>query len=348
MKTLTRQAFNALCKAYCTGYGVPSVKESFSLTPSVEQKLQDKIVEKSTFLKDINVITVDDLQGQNILGSVTGPVSGRTDTTIEGKERTPRDVLGLEPFEYQLHQVNSDVYMTYRTMDAWAKWADFQNRYTNNVQKQIASDRELVGWYGEQAAKDTDLETYPLMQDVLPGWMQYMRDRKPGNIISTGKKAAGEIRIGPGGDFPNLDAAVNDMLQGIPKWKRKGLIVLVGDELIARERAALYEKQGDTPTEKNSINTAMSKLGGLDWETPSNFPGRGLNITNKKNLSIYVQEGSWRRHLKDKPEKNRVEDFNSRNEGYVVEDVEQFVGMEFDNVKLPNVNKAQEADPDWI
>lgn len=81
MNTLTRQAFNALCKAYCEGYGVPSVQEQFSLAPSVQQKLQDKIVEQSTFLPKINVIPVLELQGQNILGCVTGPVSGRTEPT---------------------------------------------------------------------------------------------------------------------------------------------------------------------------------------------------------------------------------------------------------------------------
>jgi hypothetical protein len=49
-----------------------------------------------------------------------------------------------------------------------------------------------------------------------------------------------------------------------------------------------------------------------------------------------VQEGSWRRHLKDKPEKDRVEDFNSRNEGYVVETPDKFVGIDFNNVVLPD------------
>ena len=58
-------------------------------------------------------------------------------------------------------------------------------------------------------------------------------------------------------------------------------------------------------------------------------------ITSLDNLSIYVQEGTWRRHIKDKPEKDRVEDYNSRNEGYLVETPEKFVALEFDNVTLP-------------
>jgi hypothetical protein len=40
--------------------------------------------------------------------------------------------------------------------------------------------------------------------------------------------------------------------------------------------------------------------------------------------------------VEDNPKKDRVEDYNSRNEGYVVETPERFVAVEFDNVKLPD------------
>ena len=50
------------------------------------------------------------------------------------------------------------------------------------------------------------------------------------------------------------------------------------------------------------------------------------------------QEDTWRRQVEDNPKKDRIDDFNSRNEGYVVEVLEQFVALEFkdDNVKVPN------------
>lgn len=318
----------------CAGYNVQSVTKQFAVEPSVEQRLQDKIVEQSTFLPLINVIGVAELQGQNILGSATGPVSGRTDTSIDGHERKPRNVLGLEPYKYLLHQINSDVFMAYATMDAWAKFPDFHERYTRHVQNRIACDREIIGWYGKLAAADTDIAANPLLQDVAPGWLQYMRDNKTENIVSHGG-VADALRIGPDGDYENLDLAANDLLQGIPKWKRHDLVVLVGDELITHERTMLLKAVKNIPTEKNAMNTAMTTIGGLPWLTPSNYPGRGLVITSLKNLSIYYQDGSWRRQVKDKPSKDRVEDYNSRNEGYVVEDVEAFVGVEFENVKLP-------------
>jgi P2 family phage major capsid protein len=335
MKETTRKSFNQMCARLATAYGVESVTRQFTVAPSIEQRLQDKIVEQSEFLPKINVITVDEMAGENILGSASGPVSGRTDTSVPGAERAPRDVLGLDKYLYQLFQTNSDVYMRYATMDAWAKFPDFHNRYVRYVQRRIANDRELVGWYGVEAAADTDLVAAPLLQDVNKGWMQYMRDNLPANVLAEGA-VPDEIHIGAGGDYLNLDNAVADLALGIPRYMRTGLVTLIGDELIGQEKSLLYAAIGATPTEKTLATASLTLFGGLPWLTPSNFPGRGLVITSFDNLSIYVQSDTWRRNIKDKPEKDRVEDYNSRNEGYVVETPEKFVALEFANVKLPD------------
>ena len=319
MKTHTRQRFNALLHGLAKGYGVEDVSRQFTIEPTIQQRLQDKIVEQSTFLPKINVITVDELSGENILGSASGPVSGRTDTSKDGKERTPRDVLGLASYKYQLYQTNSDVFMRYATMDAWAKFPDMPERYARYVQARIANDRELIGWYGTSAAADTDLETNTLLQDVNIGWLQYVRTNRPEAILAEGA-ATGEIRIGPeaGADYANLDVAVNDLVLGIPEYMRSGLVALIGAELIAREKSALYAAMSGTPTEKAALNGSLTTFGGLTWETPSNFPARGLVVTSYDNLSIYMGR-ELARNIKDAPEKDRVEDYNSRNEGYVVE-----------------------------
>lgn len=311
------------------------IVHGFSVTPTVEQRLQDAIVEQSEFLKLINVLTVRDLSGENVYGGASGPASGRVDTSVDGNERTPKDLLSLAKRTYQLFQTNSDVYIRYNTLDVWSKFPDFAQRYVRYVQERIANDRELIGWYGESAVATTDLAANPLLQDVNKGWMQYMRDNLPGNILSEGG-TVGEIRIGADGDYVNLDHAVSDLVQGIPKYLRKNLMVLVGDELVSVEHAGLYKAIGGTPSEKVLATQSMSLMGGLPWMTPSNYPGRGLVITPLSNLSIYVQGESWRRKIEDAPKKDRVEDYNSRNEGYVVETPEQFVGLEFDNVKIPN------------
>ena len=223
--------------------------------------------------------------------------------------------------------------MRYATMDAWAKFPDMPERYARYVQARIANDRELIGWYGTSAAADTDLEANTLLQDVNIGWLQYVRANRPEAILAEGA-ATGEIRIGPeaGADYANLDVAVNDLVLGIPEYMRSGLVALIGAELIAREKSALYAAMSGTPTEKAALNGSLTTFGGLTWETPSNFPARGLVVTSYDNLSIYMQDGSWRRNIKDAPEKDRVEDYNSRNEGYVVETPEKFAALEFGNV----------------
>lgn len=341
MRDLTRTQFNQLCTAMAATYGVPSVTQQFAVSPTIEQRLLDKITEQSTFLPKINTVPVDDLEGETLLGSANGPVSGRTDTAAD-KERVPRNVLGLDSYRFKLMQTNTDVYMRYATMDAWAKFPDLGDRYSNYVQRRVANDRELVGWYGTSAAPNTDLAANPLLQDVNKGWMQYMRDNKPANILAQGE-AAGQIRIGKGGDWAGLDEAVNDLLQGIPLYMRSNLVALVGDELISREKAAIFAAVAGNPMEKTFMAQALTTLGGLPWETPSNFPGRGLVITSYDNLSIYMQNGSWRRKIEDNPKKDRIEDYNSRNEGYVVETPEKFVAVEPANVKLPNA-----AGSGWV
>lgn len=335
MDAETRKRFNALCARFAKTYGVDNVSVQFSVEPALAQKLRDKIIELSSFLQKINVIGVKELKGQNIFGFASRPVASRTNTALDGKERKAINVLGLEAGEYELFQTNSDVALPYRTIDAWAKFEDLPERYATYVLQRMANDKEIVGWHGTHAAPDTDFATNPLLQDVNRGWMQYMRDLKPENILTDGA-TTGELRIGQGGDYSSLDLAVNDLYHAIPPYMRNGLVALVGSDLIAGERAALFGAVSMTPTEKVLYGPAMSTLGGLPWETPSNFPARGLIVTSYNNLSMYQQDGSHRRQIIDNPKKDQIEDFNSVNEGYVVEEAEKFVGLEFDNVKVPD------------
>jgi len=340
MNAAAQLHFLELCSQLAQGYGVEDVSKQFAVTPVAEQRLQDKIVEQSKFLGKINVLGVDEIMGEVVLGSASGPATGRTDTDEEDKERKPVDLVGLEKNGYELKATESDVSIKYKTIDAWAKFPDFLERYGRYVQQRIASDRELIGWFGEQAAATTNRTTNPLLQDVNIGWMQIMRARKSGNILTEGKKQPGEIRIGAGGDYFNLDHVVSDLLLGIPEHLREGVVALIGSELVGKEKATLFKTIGEKPTEKTLAHAAMDNFGSLDWETPTNFPARGLVLTSLDNLSIYHQSGSWRRQVLENPKKNRVEDYNSRNEGYVVEELEKFVALEFKNVKMLDATGA--------
>lgn len=65
------------------------------------------------------------------------------------------------------------------------------------------------------------------------------------------------------------------------------------------------------------------------------FPSTGIMVTSYDNLSIYIQEGSIRRSMgKKNDEKDQVENFESMNIAYVIEELGKAAAIKFKNVKL--------------
>ncbi|MCO1337035.1 phage major capsid protein, P2 family, partial [Microbulbifer sp. OS29] len=186
--------------------------------------------------------------------------------------------------------------------------------------------------------------TYPNGEDVNKGWLQKLREYNGGSNWfdgSTGTKVLNEIHIGADGDFENLDSALLALKQMIHPSHRgaKDLVAIVGEDLIAEEKAALYKAYGQNPSEKERVEKeVVTKVyAGLPVETNvPNFPARGILITSLDNLSYYYQSTSMRRQVTDNPKRDRIEEYNSVNDGYVIEDEEKAAGMEFANVKLPD------------
>lgn len=324
--------------AMATTYGVTSVEKTFAVTPSISQELHDKIIESSAFLQLINVMPVDEIKGEKILGSATALIPKRTDTDLGDRQTT--DALNLENKFYECYKSEYDVHIKYSTIDSWAKFPDFQQRYANWVRRAIALAKIRVGWYGITAEDVTDPVANPNGEDVNIGWLQHLRAYKSGAHWFSEGETVGEIRVGEGGDFANLDSAVHGALQMVDEIYRDGddLIVLLGKDLLAEDKAQLYAAQGKTPTEKERIeNQAVTRTyAGLAAITAPSFPARGLLVTSLDNLSIYYQDTSVRRKVEDNSKRDRIEDYNSINECYVVEDESKCAGFEFANVKLPD------------
>ncbi len=331
-----RLKFSALAVAIATTYGVETVREEFNVTPTHAQTLNEKITHSSTFLSRINVIPVSEIKGEKVMLGTSGTVTGRTDTSTA--DRVARNVLGLDGQGYELFETHSDVALKYASIDAWAKFPNFPQRYSAAVQKQIALDRIMIGWNGTSAAATTDRVANPLLQDVNKGWLQIAREQAPEQVLAQGAKVAGKIQIGATGDYANLDALVHDVSLMIDEEFRDGgdLIAIVGRELLAHDKAKLYAAQGDTPTEKERIEMAqvIATYGGLPTFTCPHFPGKGVVVTSWDNLSIYFQDTSWRRHIQENPKRSQVEDYNSRNEGYVIEQLGKFAAIESANVEF--------------
>ncbi|MFC3939178.1 phage major capsid protein, P2 family [Pseudomonas gingeri NCPPB 3146 = LMG 5327] len=327
------EKYAKLQAALAETYGVESASKQFSVEPSVAQELNDSITAKADFLERINVVPVSEIKGEKVFIGVNGPVTGRTNTKTTDREA--KDASALENTTYELADTQSDVGLPHAKIDAWAKFSDFQDRYSAAVQKRIAQDRIVIGFHGTHAANQTDLAANPKLQDVNKGWLQQLREQAPQQVLKEGK-IAGKVTLGAGGDYANLDALVHDTKQMVDEILREDgdLVAIIGSDLLAADKAKLYTKQGDTPTEKERIENAqvISTYGGLPSFSVPNFPVNAVLVTSWDNLSIYFQDTSWRKQTIDNPKRSRVEDYNSRNEGYVIEQLEKIALTE--NVEL--------------
>lgn len=334
--------YMVLREAIAETYSV-DVSRQFNVEPSIAQELNDKITERADFLERINVVPVSEIKGEKVMFGVNGPVTSRTNTKTTDREA--KDVSDLNGLGYELHSTESDVALPFAKIDSWAKFPDFMERYSAAVQRQIALDRIMIGWHGVSAAAQTNLLQYPLLQDVNKGWLQIAREQIPEQVLKEGA-AGGKITLGEGGDYENLDALVHDVKQMVDTVFRDGgdLVAIIGSDLLASDKAKLYSSQAGKPTEKERIESAqvIATYGGLPSFTVPHFPVDAVVVTSWKNLSIYFQDSSWRRQLIENPKRSRVEDYNARNEGYVIEQLEKFAAAE--NIEI--LPAAKKVKPD--
>lgn len=321
MRNPTRKLFNAYVSRIAELNGVDSAATSFSVAPTVQQTLEAIMQESSAFLRSINVIGVDNQAGAKVGVGVTGPTASRTNTAA-GVARKPRNVAALSEDGYRCVQTNFDSEIKYAQLDAWAHNPAFQTLLRDAILQRQALDRITIGFNGTSIAATTDIAANPLLQDVNKGWLQKYREYAPGRVMGS---AANPITVGSaqGADYKNLDAVVYDALASLDPWRRgdPGIIVLVGDKLMHDKYFPLVNKDHD-PTEALAADMVMSqkRVGGKQAVTVPFFPENALMVTSLKNLSLYYQNGARRRHVKDAPELDAIQNFESSNEDYVIED----------------------------
>jgi len=195
----------------------------------------------------------------------------------------------------------------------------------NAIVRQQALDRIMIGFNGTSAAAATDRGTNPMLQDVNIGWLQKYRTDAAARVLSEVVASSGQVTVGSGGDYENLDAlvfdAVNEMIE---PWYREStsLVAIMGRKLLADKYFPLISQHAETPTEARALDMLVSqkRVGGLQAVRAPYVPDGTIFITSLENLSLYWQRGSRRRYIKDKPERKRVENYESSNDAYVVED----------------------------
>jgi len=324
MRNDTRRFFTAYLSQLATLNGVDNATHVFNVDPTVQQTLETRMQESSDFLGRINIIGVNDLKGQKVGIGVSSTIAGRTDTTGAG-ERSPRDVSGLDNQDYECKQTNFDTAIRYALLDAWSKFPDFQAKLRDAIVKRQALDRLMIGFHGTSAATTTNRTTSPNLEDVNIGWLQQYRANAASRVMNEVKPGSGKVEIGgAAGDYKNLDALVYDAVSNlIDPWHRKdpGLVAVVGRGLLHDKYFPLVN--ADQPaTEKLATDVILSqrRLGGLQVAEVPYIPDGTVLVTSLSNLSIYWQEGGRRRHLVENPKKNQIENYESSNDAYVVED----------------------------
>lgn len=377
MRNQTRALFSAYCSQIALVNNVPDATVMFNVDPVVEQRLEERIRESSEFLMQINVIPVTQQVGQTLGLGVTRTLAGRVDTSGAG-ERNPTDPTGnAETNSYHCRQTNFDWSRRYAAMDAWRHRKDFEQKLRDAILKQQGRDRIMIGWHGQSVAATTDRTANPMLQDVNEGWLFKIRDRAAEQVFDDGNLTVDDeggdlddlkaIYVKPGvtlydaevdlahdassvnaeADYSSLDAMVLDAKRLLPEWHRGDteLVVIVGHDLVDDKYFTIAQETGATATEVEATDRILrssKQIGGLPAVRVPFFPADGILITRLDNLSIYWQEETRRRMLADEPKKDRIANYESVNEDYVVEDYELVVLIE--NIKIGAAPARPDAD----
>ena len=316
MRNDTRKQYTGYLETQAKLNAIASATTQFNVQPSVQQKLETKLQESSVFLSKINIIGVDELKGEKIGLSITRPVASRTDTSGSGTRKTV-DPTTLGKEGYECVQVNYDTHIRYAKLDAWAKFKDFQTRFSGAIVERCALDRIMIGFNGTSTATNTDIAQNPLLQDVAKGWLQHIRENAAQRVMSGLSWGHADA------DYKTLDGLVYDAVQLLDPVHQDdpNLVAIVGRDLMHDKLFPLVDGQ-DAPTEQLAADIVISqkRLGGLPAVKLPYFPSGTVLITTLDNLSIYYQNGARRRHVKDVPERDRVETYESSNDAWVVED----------------------------
>ena len=330
MDKLTRQLFTAYLSqiAKLNGVSVEELAAQFAVAPSIATRLIKKIQESTDFLKLIKMLPCKEQKGRKIgIGAVA--VAGNTPDT---KDRETKSPFGMTELGYACEQTDFDTHLSYAQLDAWRHDPAFQVLVQSAMLESQALALMMMGFNGIKREADTDITTYPLMQDVAVGWLQKIRNEAPLQVFDEGATGSGKITVGAGKDFENIDAlffaASRSHLGEI--YKKDKRVVALCNDTITTSRTIKLVNSANKATEADAMNKLIddNKIANRVVIEPSFFPDNTVLLTPLSNLSIYFQEGTRRRTVVDNAKRSRYENFESTNLDFIVEDYDACVLIE--------------------
>ncbi|MGY6039058.1 phage major capsid protein, P2 family [Aeromonas sp. AE23HZ002T15] len=333
MRNETRLKFDQYTGQLAKLNAITSAMLTFNVEPTIQQKLETKMQESVEFLSMINIVPVDELKGEKVSIGINSTIAARTDTS-GGVGRKPNDPSGLQSRQYELVKTDYDTTIGYAQLDAWAKFPDFQTRIRDAIVTRQGLDRIMVGFNGTSAAPNTDRNANPLLQDVNIGWLEHTRKDAPNQVMSEGEEDSGKIYIyqpkdesdeeKAKSDYGNLDALVFDLVNSkIKPWYQDDtdLVVICGRKLLSDKYFPIINNTHDNVNKlAGQVLVSQKQIGGLKAIRVPFVPENTLIVTKVANLSIYFQTGGRRRHIEEQPSFNRIVNWESSNDGYVVGD----------------------------
>lgn len=320
----------AIAQHYGQDYSTLLNGKGFNLKVPEAALLGQNIQQRSDFLKQINMLQVDELKGHKLLGATEKGITGRK------KEGRHLATLNHDQKGYELAETDSGVIIPWAMFDSFAVFGDrLMDLYNEYVQTQIALDMLQIGWHGQSVAENAQAED---LSDVNKGWLKLLQEQKAENFM-TQVKESGKIKIfGEGADYASLDDLAFDLKQGLDlrHQSRNDLVFLVGADLVGQETKLIAKQHGLTPTEKAALGShnLLGSFGGMNAITPPNFPAKGAVVTTLSNLSIYTQNRSVRRSFRSDEDRKGIINSYYRQEGYVVEDLGLMTAIDHSKVKL--------------
>lgn len=314
--------FSSLVKKMAKNYNVNSVN-GFHINDRDVIGYSKQCFSFWEFAKNINIVTVEDRNGESFLSSLGAPVSSRTD--VKGYDRQAHNLLA-DKTEYETSQINTDVYIPFNLINQWAmSEKTFSQQYFEFIQKRIGADRLIAGWHGVGIESNTNPSNDPLLTNVAKGWLKNMITQRPDRVLGASDLNL-DISIGEAGMFSNLDSAVLEMISMIPEMYRSDLVCIVGDTLLQDEQNRVYSNNNYL-FDKHKNAHIFNSFGNIPRVDCLGFPTTGLVVTSKNNLSIYIKSGTAFRQLESNIKRERVEDYHSSELAFVVENPNAFFAL---------------------
>ena len=333
LNAISTQYLQEFSATMLTSAGASAGQNMFNLTPPMETKLRQAIMQSDSFLGMISLLPVQQIKGQVVDVGDDGLSTGRSDTGRFSVE------VGQSGNTYELTKTDSGAHIMWETMTQWANSGSKNEWLTmmkNAISRRFALDMLRIGFNGTSIAAKTDPVANPLGQDVNKGWLKIVKEKAAAQVLASAD-------LDPTGatqdSYKNLDSLVQDLINTTiaPEHRQDpDLVVLVGSDLVAAEQHRLLEA-ADSPTEHKAAQSLAKTIAGKKAYTPPFFPANQIWVTNTKNLQILTQEGTqWRKQKNDEDEL-RFKQNHIRMEGYAVGNLKKFAAIESVTVVEPAV-----------